>query len=476
MATDPTPKQAFTQGQSGKEVDWKRFMGVGSDNHEKTVFPLTQKSVLGLPFHLRADADPAGRMFKRNMLENPPIVSISIGRPNFRKLNKIEKEYKIDKEEVNQILSSLDEIDEAEGSKMAEIMARSATLDTADPRFYTFEEDYAGWMRYVNAMLATVAAKFKESPNFHPAKRHAFVWSDNYSSSPDKLTSVLQLWLTKASSYTDSGSNDFGETAMAQFQKTMSGMAKELHGMLGTGSQYSMNTNADQSRVSKSVGASQDEIVSAVSGGNSIVGTVGQGISSIANGANMTFPEIWKDSSWSRSCSLTCDFRSPYGDPASIFDHVIMPALALAALALPRQDSLTGYIGPFLVRVDSPGWFNIDLGAVTSVSIKKAPDNEWSKDDLPMRIEVTLDIKDLFPTMYASREFKMIRLNKGLHTYLDNMAGWSTLSPYQNFRNEVFTRIAAFTSNANPRTWISRGRYAASDTITRTFRSTIGGN
>jgi hypothetical protein len=70
------------------------------------------------------------------------------------------------------------------------------------------------------------------------------------------------------------------------------------------------------------------------------------------------------------------------------------------------------------------------MGVITSISYVKAPDNQWSKDGFPLEIDVTVQIKDLYPVMMASSDYGWLASNTGLAYYLDNLAGLKVTDLY----------------------------------------------
>lgn len=89
-----------------------------------------------------------------------------------------------------------------------------------------------------------------------------------------------------------------------------------------------------------------------------------------------------------------------------------------------RQDGLLGYAQPFLVRLSSPGWFETECGAISSITFKKGGDDDlWTLDNLPNEIEVTLSIVDLYPSLVSTNSFGVLAYNSGLSSFLECMAG-----------------------------------------------------
>ena len=83
--------------------------------------------------------------------------------------------------------------------------------------------------------------------------------------------------------------------------------------------------------VAGGIGNMIDDLTSGVQdilGGNTLVNGVSTTVHTIKtaiNGSNVFFPEIWKDSSFSRSHNVSFSFKSPYGSPKAIFEYVYVP-------------------------------------------------------------------------------------------------------------------------------------------------------
>ena len=144
-----------------------------------------------------------------------------------------------------------------------------------------------------------------------------------------------------------------------------------------------------------------------------VLGQMGTELGSVLAGlGRMALPEVWRDSKFSRSYSLTFKFYAPYGDARTIFENLYVPTLALMAMAVPRQISKQAYMSPFIIRAYAPGLFACDFGMIDSISISKGEDkNQKSVHGIPRTINVTINIKDLMPTF-------MMSMGKGVFAYL----------------------------------------------------------
>lgn len=160
----------------------------------------------------------------------------------------------------------------------------------------------------------------------------------------------------------------------------------------------------------------------------SAIGAGDVGIVMSAGNGFVLFPEVWKNSSFSKSMSFNVQLRSRYGDPVSIFQNVYVPLLMLMAAGMPRGVGDSMYTSPFLLRAFCKGMYAIPLGIIESLSITRGTGGEynWTSDMLPMGIDVSVNIKDLSPAMFLSVQdiglFDTFTRNTALHEYLDTLA------------------------------------------------------
>lgn len=143
---------------------------------------------------------------------------------------------------------------------------------------------------------------------------------------------------------------------------------------------------------------------------NAVTGVVSGTLNSVGLGSldsiitgegYLDFPEVWKDSSFSKSYSFTVSLRSPYGDPVSIMQNLYFPLCLLFAGAAPRAIGQASYTAPFICRAYCKGMFAVPLGMITSMTIKRGADQfGWSILRLPTCIDISFEIKDLSASMF----------------------------------------------------------------------------
>jgi len=77
-----------------------------------------------------------------------------------------------------------------------------------------------------------------------------------------------------------------------------------------------------------------------------------------------------------------------------------------------------------LLRVDSPGFFSCDMGIASSFTfVKGGSEQLWASNGLPLCIDVTMSVTDLYPVLSAASNMALLRQNIGLVNTLSNLAG-----------------------------------------------------
>ena len=168
---------------------------------------------------------------------------------------------------------------------------------------------------------------------------------------------------------------------------------------LGAGNLYDEVMGLGGSAISKGIADLEGNL-----GKGNILSNIMGKLQTILSGGRMIFPEIWSESSFSRSYNITIKLVSPSGDKLSIFYNILVPIYHLIGFVLPRNSYGQGYMSPFLVRAYYKGIFNIDMGIITDMSVSKGADGEWTPDGLPTVAEVSFTIKDLYNVLSMSRQ------------------------------------------------------------------------
>ena len=102
----------------------------------------------------------------------------------------------------------------------------------------------------------------------------------------------------------------------------------------------------------------------------------------------------------------------------------------LLAAALPRSIGKNIYTSPFIIRAYCKGMFAVPVGIIESMSIKRgASEHGWNRSNLPLAIDISLNIKDLSPAMFLSLAdgtgdfLKVFKDNTAMQEYLTTLSG-----------------------------------------------------
>lgn len=139
-------------------------------------------------------------------------------------------------------------------------------------------------------------------------------------------------------------------------------------------------------------------------------------------------PEVWKNSSFTKSYSFSIELKSRLGDPVSIYQNIYIPLACLLAAACPRAVGKNMFTAPFILQAYVQGMFAIPVGIIDNITLKRGgSDYGWSFDSLPTSISVSFSIKDLSPAMFLSLYgegfFNIFASNSSMHEYLATLSG-----------------------------------------------------
>ena len=257
----------------------------------------------------------------------------------------------------------------------------------------------------------------------------------------------VQFYIDADVSPDESLSNTTSESSLKSIMDTGSGMMKEVAFWANSGG---VDTQTLQTFTSETQAALQSG-VSSILGNNTLTGVVSRVINlggDVLKGHNLIIPDVYQNSSYSKSYSITVHLKSPYGTKLGYYLDIYVPMMHLLALAMPRQESANSFSSPFLVKAYVEGLFTCNLGMVTSISINKVTDS-MSVDGLPTEVDVTLQIADLYCdlTMTPSSAPRNFVNNSSLIEYLATTCGMTITAPNfkKKYTNIINTVVSSFT-------------------------------
>lgn len=400
----------------------------------------------GLPYQFLPTTDPRmnsyesvyqtastgiGYEYADRIVGKMPILFIAPGRPNFMtKFSEQEKEVAITRAisdflDRDMVRNSIDDLMETEG------------------RYYTFEYDLNGYYQYVNPMCR-IAARYLELHDFslNGKKLDNIDWSqytiDNIKGLMESTTYMnIPFYIDSDTSVSEDFGNSVGESSLASTVNGVSDMARELMFLTGHSSEA---LNVDWYKAHSDVLDSMENLedyVNGLLGNGNFLGNLLKHLNVVASGGRLIFPKIWTDSDVSRSYGVKIKLVSPDCNKLSIFLNILVPLFHLIGLVAPQSIAANpnGYTSPFLVRAMYKSFFNVDMGIITSMSVERGGNCQWTVDGLPTSIEISMTIKDLYDVLAISKTSLTTGLkydtmaNTAQMDYIANLCGINMYKP-----------------------------------------------
>lgn len=416
--------------------EWSSFNAVSSTlntNLYKT-YSKSLNGIFGCPYQFSNTVDMdikdndgndsvhLGRKYVEKILTNAPLLFLSVGSPEFLAGSSSTKKKNIAKDMIG-------------------MFDGGATADTIDQdnyksgRFYSFVPDMVEYQAYFNTAARSLAILM----GIGDRKLHGTgvklsnirlddLYDNNFRKGFGAMYSI-PFFVEAETSISESFSNGTTQSILEGAVEQPSQVARQAQFLLGThdigglaGSLKSVGENLVNSI--SDVGSNLLEGFGSVIAGNGLVNKLKNEFTTIASGGKMIFPEVWDSSNFSRSYSITMKLRSPDPDPYSIFMNIYVPILLWVTAAAPHQmnNSATSYTSPFIIRATYKSVFACDAGIVSNISITKASEDKWNAMGMPVSVDLNVDIKDLYSTMFISKAQGIIN-NTAQLDYLALMAG-----------------------------------------------------
>lgn len=382
-------------------LDIKSIRGIMGKPHQ--FLPYTDPRV-----DLSMDNQAFGRVYAEKIIKPMPLLFMTPGIPSFmssfsKKQKKTVLENFASKLEIK--IGNFDELVTSKGGK-----------------YYSLKFSYIDYFSYVNAMLRSAAFYLgieDETLNDDGKKLGSLNWfftngdivtndifdNNGLSNFLGTYAGAIPFYVEAETRTSDDFSNSTTQSSLSSSIDGVSDQARELNylignvaGNIGAGQMYDELMSIGGDAISNTA-----DTVEGLLGGGNIISNIMSKLQTIISGGRMVFPEIWSDSSFSRSYRITIKLNSPSGDKLSIFYNILVPIYHLIAFVLPRNSTGQTFYSPFLVRAYYKGIFNIDMGIITDMSVSKGSDGEWTPDGLPTTAEVSFEIKDLYDVLSMSK-------------------------------------------------------------------------
>ena len=361
------------------------------------VDPRINLNTLGRGEYL-TDYSSLGREYGHHIAQDMPILFISPGLPAFATNFSNE-----DKSLIGNVMTNV-----ASGLGGGE--ATTDDLLTKQGKYYSFQYEVAQYYQYCNPACRIASAYMNVSDKYIDDTRIESLNWMNYTTTTlsgmfkdlGDITSYTSIpfYIESDTQISESFSNDVTDSSLTGIVDSVSDLGREAMFVLGYGNS-ALNAGIDWLSKTDNPDAVRQDIVDKfgnMANGNGFISNVISNLTSVATGGRLIFPKIWSDSGFGRSYDVTIKLRSPDIDNFSIYCNIIAPFLHLLCLVLPRQiqDNPNGFYSPFIVRAIYKGFFNVDMGIISSMSVSKGDTGLWNADGIPCSIDVNLTITDLY--------------------------------------------------------------------------------
>lgn len=315
-------------------------------------------------------------------------------------------------------------------------------LLTTDGRYYTFEADKTSYYNYVNPMCR-IAARYLnlQDVEINGVKLDNMRWNDFADGGTSLLGSFgdfggVPFYVDADTSISESFGNSTTQSMLASTVNSVSDLGKELNFLLG----YTPSALGVDAIMDNDVASNVETVknfIARLMGKNSFLDNLMSHFATVGSGGRLIFPEIWNDSTFTRSYNCEFKFISPDPSILSVYLNVLVPLFHLICLVAPQciEANPNGYMNPFLVRGVYKGFFNVDMGIITDMSITKGAECQWTPEGIPTSITVSIAIKDLYQVMSITAtksvsDYKYDTLNNtALMDYIANLCGINIFRP-----------------------------------------------
>lgn len=126
------------------------------------------------------------------------------------------------------------------------------------------------------------------------------------------------------------------------------------------------------------------------------------GLMALGGSAFVDIPKVWEASTTNLPrANFTIELRTPYGNPMSRFQNLIVPLSMILAGALPLSTGKQSYTSPFILELYCKGRNQIRLGMIDSLSITRGTGNiGWTPDNHPLGIDISFSVVDLSTVLH----------------------------------------------------------------------------
>lgn len=367
----------------------------------KNLLAKSLNGIYGLPYQFMSSVDrrlpgtDIGQIYADKIVSRMPLLLMTPGRVNFM------RDYKNKKSAANTIMSIFDSVNPIDLDQMVDGVGR----------YYAFDFDYVNYYGCVTQMISSGSVflgldKVKVNVTGKWEKLGLVNWIEAGNDSFKGILSekeYIPFYIDSTNQVSESFSNQTTESQLSSKVNEFSDMSREIQFLLGNTGMLPKGMK-DENALANAM-STIDDISEKYLSGNKLLKDIAQQFGTVALGGKLLFPEIWADSSFSKSYNISIKLRTPDGDKLSWFMNIYVPLCHLICMAAPIQAEagVSGYVSPFLVRAYYRGLFNCEMGIITDMSINKGKEGAWTIDGLPTEVDVDITLKDLYSALTITK-------------------------------------------------------------------------
>lgn len=385
------------------------------------------KGVHGLPAQFLPSADTRysgskiGRVYKKHIMNNVPLLLIAPCIPKF--MDEISSDNKKD-------------LLKAVGKFGNNVMLDQLVGDDAG-MYYTSVYRYSEYYTYVNTILNAMANLMGIGDmKYDGYSLNTYKWQKFATKASGGIISSSQnipFYIDAQSVASETFSNSTETSQLAEKINTPSQLAKELQFVIGGAGSSKFKELLDET-----YGKTISGLESALNKFNKIlpeksIKRLIKGFGATAIGGKIIFPEIWQDSEFNRNQEVTMKLVSPTGSMFDIYVNILVPLVHILCAAVPRQLGRNGFQSPYVIKAWYKGMYSSDLAIIDGLSIERGDKGRWSKDGLPLSVNISFTIKDLYRYLSISKRDGALGTdliqNHLLLSYMANLCGINSFKP-----------------------------------------------
>ena len=233
-----------------------------------------------------------------------------------------------------------------------------------------------------------------------------------------KFTDVASQGVQQLTQMTGKDNLSDALKALGQFTKTLGegggGYTQKAFNMVGSGVET----------IERELNAIHSSLQSSRSSDLNLLATAGTAMSKMMASHRVDYPKIWGNSAYSSNFSINIKLFNPRpGHTGDTNKYIIGPLALLLSLATPITGDGYSYNWPFFHVIDAPGFFKMDPGAITNITVTKGGDHQQVAFTKTLgMVDVRIDFMSLYDSLILENPKSPKKIRRpSVRNYLENL-------------------------------------------------------